>query len=41
MHKAGLEWFFRFLQEPRRMWRRYFVDDMRIFKLASKYKTRR
>ena len=41
MQKAGLEWFFRFLQEPRRMWRRYFVDDMRIFKLASKYKTRR
>lgn len=41
MQKAGLEWFFRFLQEPKRMWRRYFVDDMRIFKLASKYKTRR
>lgn len=38
MQKAGLEWFFRFLQEPRRMWRRYFIDDMRIFKLASKYK---
>lgn len=28
MQKAGLEWFFRFLQEPRRMFRRYFIDDM-------------
>ena len=38
MQKWGLEWFFRFLQEPRRMFRRYFVDDMRIFKLAMQYK---
>ncbi len=28
MQNAGLEWFFRFLQEPRRMVRRYFIDDM-------------
>jgi N-acetylglucosaminyldiphosphoundecaprenol N-acetyl-beta-D-mannosaminyltransferase len=28
MQRSGLEWFFRFLQEPRRMARRYFVDDM-------------
>ncbi len=28
MQRAGLEWFFRWLQEPRRMARRYFVDDM-------------
>lgn len=34
MQKAGLEWFFRFLQEPKRMFKRYFVDDMRIFKLT-------
>jgi N-acetylglucosaminyldiphosphoundecaprenol N-acetyl-beta-D-mannosaminyltransferase len=27
MQRTGLEWFFRFLQEPRRMFRRYFVDD--------------
>lgn len=26
MQKSGLEWFFRFLQEPRRMFRRYFVN---------------
>ncbi len=28
MQRSGLEWFFRFLQEPRRMVRRYFVEDM-------------
>jgi len=28
MQKSGLEWFYRFLQEPRRMFRRYFIDDM-------------
>lgn len=34
MQKAGLEWFFRFMQEPKRMFRRYFIDDIRIFGLA-------
>lgn len=38
MQDAGLEWFYRFLQEPKRMFRRYFIDDMRIFGLARKYK---
>ena len=28
MQNAGLEWFYRFLQEPRRMFRRYFIEDM-------------
>jgi len=27
MQRSGLEWFFRFVQEPRRLFRRYFVDD--------------
>jgi N-acetylglucosaminyldiphosphoundecaprenol N-acetyl-beta-D-mannosaminyltransferase len=27
MQRFGLEWFFRFLQEPRRLFKRYFVDD--------------
>lgn len=31
MQKVGLEWFFRFLQEPRRMFRRYFIEDMAFF----------
>ena len=38
MQNAGLEWFYRFLQEPKRMFKRYFIDDMRIFGLARKYK---
>jgi len=33
MQNAGLEWFFRFLQEPRRMFRRYFIEDMAFFGL--------
>lgn len=40
MQKAGLEWFCRFLQEPRRMYKRYFVDDMKIFKMALEQKKR-
>ena len=27
LRKAGFEWIWRFLQEPRRMWRRYFVGN--------------
>lgn len=27
MRNAGLEWFFRFTQEPGRLWRRYFVGN--------------
>lgn len=37
MQNVGLEWFDRFLQEPRRMFRRYFVEDIKIFRLARKY----
>lgn len=28
MREIGMEWLFRFLQEPRRMWRRYFVGNV-------------
>lgn len=28
VQRAGLEWLFRLMQEPRRMWRRYLVEDM-------------
>lgn len=38
MRKAGLEWLFRFLQEPGRLFHRYFVDDMKIFYYAWKYR---
>lgn len=36
MQKTGFEWFYRFLQEPRRMFKRYFVEDMYFFVLLAK-----
>ena len=29
--KIGMEWFYRFVKEPRRLFRRYFIDDMKFF----------
>lgn len=29
--KSGLEWLYRFLKEPKRLFRRYFIDDMMFF----------
>jgi len=36
MQRAGLEWFYRFLQEPRRMFHRYFIEDMAFIRLLLK-----
>ena len=36
MQRSGLEWFYRFLQEPRKMFKRYFIDDMAFFGLLLK-----
>ena len=36
MQKTGMEWFYRFLQEPRRMFYRYFIKDMMFFALLAK-----
>ena len=38
MSEHGLEWFYRFLQEPKRMFKRYFIDDVKIIKLIKKYR---
>ncbi|MST54382.1 WecB/TagA/CpsF family glycosyltransferase [Streptococcus alactolyticus] len=38
MSDHGLEWFYRFLQEPKRMFKRYFIDDVKILKLIRKYR---
>ena len=38
MSEHGLEWFYRFLQEPKRMFKRYFVDDVKILGLVWKYR---
>lgn len=32
---CGLEWLYRLLQEPRRLWRRYLVEDMAFFRLLA------
>ena len=36
--ELGMEWFYRFLQEPGRLFKRYFVDDLKILKLILKYR---
>lgn len=36
MQKAGLEWFFRLLQEPGRMWKRYLVTNSVFIGLLAK-----
>jgi N-acetylglucosaminyldiphosphoundecaprenol N-acetyl-beta-D-mannosaminyltransferase len=41
MQKSGLEWFYRFLQEPRRMFRRYFIEDVAFIWLLIKEAARR
>lgn len=40
MANHGLEWLFRITQDPRRMAKRYLVDDRKIIKLAIKYRER-
>lgn len=37
---AGIEWLFRFVQEPRRMWRRYLVGNARFILLVAAEKLR-
>lgn len=36
--RIGMEWFYRFLKEPKRLFKRYFVDDMKIIGLILKYR---
>lgn len=36
MARAGVEWLYRFAQEPRRMYRRYFVDDLAFAGMLAK-----
>jgi exopolysaccharide biosynthesis WecB/TagA/CpsF family protein len=31
VQRAGMEWLYRIMQEPARLWRRYFVEDLPIF----------
>lgn len=36
MSQVGLEWLYRLLMEPRRLWRRYLLEDLPFFRLALK-----
>ncbi len=38
MSDHGLEWLYRFCQEPKRLFKRYFIDDVKILGLVWKYK---
>ncbi len=38
MQNVGLEWFFRFIQEPRRMWKRYLFGNFKFIYLVFKEK---
>jgi len=40
MQRSGLEWFHRFIQEPRRMWRRYLVGNARFGWIVIKARLR-
>ncbi|RUR35224.1 glycosyltransferase [Clostridium perfringens] len=38
MQNLGLEWFYRFIQEPKRMWKRYMLGNYKFIKLILKNK---
>lgn len=38
MQKIGMEWFYRFIQEPQRMWKRYLVGNSKFILLVLKEK---
>ncbi|MFR9239396.1 MAG: WecB/TagA/CpsF family glycosyltransferase [Clostridium baratii] len=37
MQNCGLEWFYRLCKEPKRMFKRYIIDDLKILKIINKY----
>lgn len=37
MQKCGLEWFYRLCKEPKRMFKRYLIDDLQIIRISLKY----
>ena len=38
MQKIGLEWFYRLAQEPRRMWKRYLIGNIKFITLVINWK---
>lgn len=41
MQKIGLEWFYRFLQEPKRMWKRYLIGNSKFILITLREKFRK
>ena len=41
MQKIGMEWFYRFMQEPGRMWKRYFIGNSKFILMVIKAKFKR
>jgi UDP-N-acetyl-D-mannosaminuronic acid transferase (WecB/TagA/CpsF family) len=41
MQRLKLEWLHRLIREPRRMWRRYLVDDIKIFRIYRRWRRQR
>lgn len=37
MQNCGLEWFYRLCKEPKRMFKRYIIDDFKIIKIVRRY----
>jgi N-acetylglucosaminyldiphosphoundecaprenol N-acetyl-beta-D-mannosaminyltransferase len=40
MQAFGLEWFYRLLKEPKRMFKRYLINDLKILYIIFKYRKR-
>lgn len=38
VNHIGMEWFYRLLHQPKRLFKRYIIDDMKIFRLIWKYR---
>ncbi len=38
MQKVGIEWLYRFLQEPKRLWKRYLIGNLKFIALVLQYK---
>ena len=36
MQKIGMEWFYRFAQEPKRMWKRYLIGNIKFIWMVFK-----
>jgi N-acetylglucosaminyldiphosphoundecaprenol N-acetyl-beta-D-mannosaminyltransferase len=41
MSRVGLEWLFRLWQEPRRMWRRYLIEDPKFVAIVARSRPRK